>query len=111
MFIVYIKINMYICIMINIYLQYWKLSDKNLGVIPNGCTLHNSLEDTEEYVSNVYKDRDDDVISNSYIRIVGKPIIASISDSLYASLMGKKVLSLKEVEMNNLINCEDLKVT
>lgn len=99
---------MYICNMVNIYLQYWKISDKTQGVIPYGCSLHKTLEDVNEYIDNVYRDREGKDIPDSYIRIVGKPIFAKVTKDIYITMLSRKTVFLKEVEMNNLINCEDL---
>ena len=90
-----------------VILQRWVESDKNIGIQPDGCSLHLCYHNMITYIKEIYKDRTDD-IPDVYERLIGNPISAFIDDPLYDILKQEKNFRLRENELNNLIKLEEL---
>lgn len=92
-----------------VYLQIWEESIKGVGKIPDGCTLHITLENNKEYLKNIYKTRKNDV-PNEYDSAVGTPIAVYITDELYDIVKETNYIKLLQNEFNNLIQLEDITI-
>jgi hypothetical protein len=90
------------------YLQFWELSEINHEVKSDGVTLHLTINDCKNYISNFYKKRIGKKVPNKYSRIVGEPIIVEISENLF-SLINKNInLKIKNYNYNNLLKLEEI---
>lgn len=87
--------------------QFWEESDKNIGVTPNGCSIHLDIKERDKFLEEYYSSLSDSV-PIEYDRIIGKEIYCFVSDAIYEKLIEKKSLKLLEVEKNNLISLEEI---
>jgi hypothetical protein len=87
-----------------VYLQIWEESDRNSGIYPDGCSLHLTISDRDNYIKTIYSVRDIKVIPNIYERIVGDALEAEVSDVLFSIITRNKSIRLMEHEMNNMLN-------
>jgi hypothetical protein len=90
-----------------VYLQIWEESERGWGIRPDGCSLHLSIKDRDNYIKSIYSERSGDA-PEIYDRIVGEPIEACVSDSIYNLVDKDKSVRLMEYEMNNLSNLEEI---
>ena len=91
-----------------VYLQYWEESERGWGIRPDGCSLHNTLEEHKLYVDKIYYNRINETeIPYEYDRICGETINVRIKDEL-VSEFENGTLRLSQYEMNNLIKLEEL---
>ncbi len=90
-----------------VILQLWEESERGWGVRPDGCSIHIDTENRDLYVSNLYKDRSDDV-PDTYERVLGDPITAFLNDRLFDLISSDKSIRLFENELNNLIKLEEI---
>jgi len=94
-----------------VYLQIWEESEREWGIRPDGCSIHLSIEDRDNYIKSIYSERIGvPEVPEIYDRTVGEPIEAYISDSLYKLVDKDKSVRLMEYEMNNLYNLEEITI-
>lgn len=93
-----------------IIVQLWEESTVNRNTISDGCSIHISTEQRNSYVDEIYSKRKNQVVPDSYERIVGPPIDAFIEDDLFAKLIKEKNIRLSQNELNNLIYFEELTI-
>ena len=91
-----------------VYLQIWEESERGWGVRPDGCSLHLTLSNRNDYLDKVYEGRTYGKIPHEYDRIVGGPFPVFISDLLFSEVSNKGSLRLMEYEMRNLLNMEEI---
>lgn len=91
------------------YLQLWEISDKKSGLISDGCSLHINLTDRQSYVDMIYQPLKGSKRTPSiYERVVGIPSIIYLNDTLYDILLNEGYIRLREYEMNNLIEMNEI---
>ena len=90
-----------------IVLQLWEESERGWGIRPDGCSIH--LDDKERllFIDNEYSNRSES-IPDEYERIVGGPLDAYVTDSIFGILTESKSIRLAQHEMSNLLTLEDL---
>lgn len=70
-----------------VYLQYWMESQQNIGVRPDGCSLHITESDVKKFINSVYEDRDPNNVPDEYERIFGNHITVNITDEVYNEII------------------------
>ena len=90
------------------YLQLWEESERGWGSRPDGCSLHLTLKDRDDYINIIYKDRTLEDVPDEYDRIVGNPIECEISEALFEKLKNSNNLRLFEYEKNNLVKLNEI---
>ena len=93
-----------------VYLQFWEESGRDWGVRPDGCSLHLSIDEQKKFVESIYAGRDPDNVPDEYERILGEPIEAEVSDSLYEELISEGSLRIMQHSFMNLKNMEEIKI-
>ena len=93
-----------------VYLQIWEESIKGTGKIPDGCTLHLTLNDNINYIKSIYKNRENSKIPKEYESAIGLPIEVYITDELYKIVESSNSIKLLQHEFNNLIQLEDITI-
>lgn len=91
-----------------VILQVWEESERSCGIRPSGCSLHTSLLERDNYITEMYKDRTLKNVPKEYDRVIGIPIDVFISDTLFNEVKDKGSLRLMESDMNNLWNMEEI---
>jgi len=91
-----------------VYLQIWEESERGWGVRPDGCSIHLTLKDRNDYISKIYEGRTLKKIPDEYERIVGNPVEVFVSDLVYSEIIGKNTIRLMEHEMRNLLSMEEI---
>lgn len=92
-----------------VYIQLWAYSEIDC-LIPDGCSIHKSLDDLERYVSNIYKGREGLSVPESYERTLGIPIPVLIKDGVYNSLLNDGIVILDQPSFRNLLAMEEIVV-
>lgn len=90
-----------------ILLQLWEESDFELGIMPDGCSLHLDIDSLNIYIKNVYSNRMGDV-PDSYDRVVGDPVNISVDNKIFDIVSMFKSVRLQQHEMNNSINLNEI---
>lgn len=90
------------------YLQLWEHSKRNVGLMPDGCSIHICLLELDRYVNELYIIRQGESIPDEYERILGLGAECFISDSLFSLLSKKSTIRLMEYEMRNLIELQEI---
>jgi len=85
-----------------VILQEWEESERGWGVRPDGCSIHLTNEDLNDYIKYVYDTRNTDYIPDEYDRISGEPNRVSISDEIMEDLKKEKTLRLSRVSYYNM---------
>ena len=91
-----------------VYLQIWEESERGWGVRPDGCSIHLTLSNRNEYVSEIYGGRRLGNVPDEYERVVGNPLSVFISDEVLKETNIKGYLRLMEHEFRNLISMEEI---
>lgn len=91
-----------------VLLQVWEESNKKEGIRQDGCSLHIDESNRKSYIKNIYKNRNVNVVSSSYQRIVGDASYVTLSIELYNKLKKSKSIRLMRYEMNNLLDVEEI---
>jgi hypothetical protein len=81
-----------------VYLQYWEESERNVGVHPDGCSLHFTLEERNKYVKNIYKGRKNKKVPDVYEKIAGEAILVYANEKIL-----NESTRLMKHELNNLL--------
>ena len=63
--------------------QDWLESERGWGTRPDGCSLHLTEEDRQQYIQNNWDGMPDEV-PNEYSRACGRPYPVQVSPELYA---------------------------
>lgn len=90
-----------------VFLQLWEVSNSDVDVISDGCSIHIDNTSYVDYISN-HKLSKLPTVPSSYERLLGSPIFAFVSDSIFDIIVNKKSLRISESEFNNLIFFEDI---
>ena len=91
-----------------VILQIWEESEREIGPRPNGCSLHTTLSERDNFLDQIYEGRTLKNIPNEYDRIVGIPIDVFVSDLLFGEVIDKGSVRLLESDMNNLLSLEEI---
>ena len=91
-----------------VLLQYWEESERGWGVRPDGASIHFSTNDHKSYLNEIYNDRDSKNVPHEYDRVIGGPILVSVSDSIFDTIKIDKNIRLQQYELNNLIKLEEI---
>jgi hypothetical protein len=92
-----------------VILQFWEESERGWGIRPDGCSIHISETNRENFVKSIYSLRNEsDDVPDIYERINGEQVIAFIEDGLFKELKEQGSLRLLEHELNNLIKLEEI---
>jgi len=91
-----------------VVLQFWELSFSDNSVVEDGCSIHLSDEDKNDYIKSIYKNRDVYDIPDSYTKIIGESVDAFIEDCLYEKLKETKSLKIEQYQFNNLFNMDEI---
>ena len=90
-----------------VILQLWQESNINGELLSDGCSLHISLSERDNYVSYIYKNRGEEV-PERYDRIVGDSVEVFVSDNIYNTLLSDKNMKVPESAFQNLLKFEDI---
>lgn len=93
--------------MYKVILQLWEQSEINKEIIPVGCSLHIDSLSHKSYINRYYQSLSDEV-PDIYSRPISKPIEVQVTKELYAIVSNDKCVVVKQTEMNNLIQLEDI---
>jgi len=91
-----------------VLLQFWEESERGYGVRPDGASLHIDIIAYNEYIQNIYKNRDSENVPNEYDRIVGEVIESLVSNDIYSILLSENSLRLSQHQLNNLIKLKEV---
>jgi hypothetical protein len=91
-----------------VFLQLWEESNTKEGFLSDGCSLHISLKERNEYVDSVYKNRDTTIIPNFYDRTVGETIDVYVEDKLFNMIEREKSVKIDEASFQNLLKFEEI---
>lgn len=93
------------------YLQYWEESVRNLEVLPDGCSLHCTIQDRNNYVKSIYSNRSETDVPHEYDRIVGDAIEVEVCNSLWDQILEEgNSLRLMQHSLSNLKALEEIKI-
>lgn len=92
-----------------VFLQLWERSTKNEDITPVGCTLHLDKESHISYICDYFIGLDHKV-PNEYVRPISMPVVVVVSDSLFSLVTTDKNILIRQTEMSNLIQLEDIKI-
>ena len=90
-----------------VILQLWQESNLNEENLSDGCSLHIDINERNNYVASVYKNRTNDV-PNSYDKILGEYVEVFVSDSIFEMVKLEKSVKIPESAFQNMIKFEDL---
>lgn len=91
-------------------LQLWEESEKDLGVIEGGCSLHLSQEGLREFITSFYSERsEDDNIPQLYEKTLGAPNKVIVSEAIYNMVLERGSVRLAQNELNNLLELGEIK--
>jgi len=90
-----------------VILQLWE-ETTNGKILSDGCSIHLTLKDRQNFINKIYENRLEDEIPDSYDRIVGDYVYVYISDETYDFLLSEKSLKISETSLQNMILYEDL---
>lgn len=91
-----------------IVLQYWEESERGWGTRPDGASIHLDQKCHSIYIDQIYVNRDEEDVPDEYDRIIGLPILVSVSDNIFETIKDKKNIRLQQYELNNLIKLEEI---
>jgi len=93
-----------------VIIGFWEESHIEGDIIPDGCSIHLTDGDRQEYLESVYSKRTDDIPDN-YERVVDNTgYIGYISDTIYDKLVVEKTIRVTQVELRNLMHLEEVVV-
>lgn len=91
-----------------VILNFWEESHIEKGVTQDGCSIHLTESDREDYINNIYSKRTNDV-PESYERPIGNfGYITHITYNIYKKLLKETNIRLSQVELKNLIAMEEI---
>lgn len=90
-----------------VILQLWE-ETTNGKILSDGCSIHLSLLDHENFINKIYENRNMYEIPECYDRIVGDYEYVYISDDIYNLLLEEKSLKISEPSLQNMILYQDL---
>lgn len=91
-------------------LQLWEESDKDLGVIEGGCSVHSSGENLREFITSFYSERgEDDSIPQLYEKTLGAPNKVLVSEAIYNMVLDQGSVRLAQNQLNNLLELGEIK--
>jgi hypothetical protein len=91
-----------------VYLQYWEESERNIGVRPDGCSLHIDKQSNKNYINQIYANRDKEKIPMVYERIVDDVFLVKVKEEIYDVLIIDGTIRLLQYQMYNLIKMGEL---
>jgi hypothetical protein len=91
-----------------VFLQLWEESNSIDGFLSNGCSLHLSLQDRNNYVSSIYSSIDDRSLPDEYDRIIGKESVVYVTDEIFEMVKKDKSVKIPEVSLQNMLKFEDI---
>ena len=89
-------------------LQYWEESERGWGTRPDGASIHLDQISHSMYLDQVYTSRETKNVPDEYDRVIGGPILVSVSDSIFDTIKIDKNIRLQQYELNNLIKLEEI---
>lgn len=89
-----------------VLLQLWEESSEN-SFIADGCSIHLTINDHEEYMNQKNSNRSD-IIPGKFENKVSEFLYVFIEDSMFEMLKNVKNIRLSQNEMRNLINIEEI---
>lgn len=91
-------------------LQLWEESEKDLGVIEGGCSLHLSPEGLSEFILSFYSNRKEgDSIPPLYEKTLGDLNKVLVSEAIHNIILDRGFVRLGQNELNNLLELEEIK--
>lgn len=92
-----------------VYAQIWEESELGYGVREDGISLHLTLQNAKNFINNIYTNRENKDIPNSYDRILGDIFEIKISNSLYRELCESDLgIRIPQHSLNNLKNLGEI---
>jgi hypothetical protein len=91
-----------------VFLQLWEESNTKEGFLSDGCSLHSNLKERDEYVTSVYKDRDNSLVPTEYDRTVGDCVEVYVDDKLFNLISEEKTVKINESAFQNLLKFEEI---
>lgn len=90
-----------------VYLQLWIHSERGLGFLTDGCSLHLDLIERDRFISDIYSKRGD-IVPEQYERSFGESFEVYVDDMLFDSIRSTGSVRLDESSLRNLISMEDI---
>jgi hypothetical protein len=90
-----------------VYLQLWVHSERGLGFLTDGCSLHIDLVERDKFISDVYLERDE-LVPEQYDRCFGDSFEVYVDDMLFESVRSQSNVRLDESSLRNLLVMEDI---
>lgn len=90
-----------------VYLQLWVHSERGLGFLTDGCSLHLDLTERDKFISDIYLERDD-LVPEQYDRYFGDSFEVYVDDMLFESIRSYGSVRLDESSLRNLMSMEDI---
>lgn len=90
-----------------VYLQLWVHSERGLGFLTDGCSLHIDLVERDKFISDVYLERDE-LVPEQYDCCFGDSFEVYVDDMLFESVRSQSNVRLDESSLRNLLVMEDI---
>lgn len=90
-----------------VYLQLWVHSERGLGFLTDGCSLHLDLAERDKFISDIYSERTD-LVPEQYDRYFDDSFEVYVDDMLFGSIRSHGSVRLDESSLRNLISMEDI---
>ena len=94
-----------------VFLQHWEQSERKYGILPDGCSLHLSIDNYNNYLNDIYSGRDSSNVPCAYDKVVGELIEVEVTPEIYNEiLINGGSLRLMHHSLNNLRKLQELKI-
>jgi hypothetical protein len=92
------------------YAQIWEESVLGKGVSEDGVSIHLTPQNSKNFIKNIYMDRENKDVPNSYDRVYGELFEVQISNSLYYELCDSGLgIRIPQHAFNNLKNLGEIR--
>lgn len=90
-----------------VYLQLWVHSERGLGFLTDGCSLHLDLTERSKFISDIYSERGD-LVPEQYDCYFDDSFEVYVDDMLFETILIHGSVRLDESSLRNLILMDDI---
>lgn len=90
-----------------VIMQLWEVSDRNDGLMPDGCSLHFDGSSCDSFVEE-FRSSKLDVVPDFYEKEIGLPFSVFVTDTIFIRMMLERTVRISQSEMSNLLLLEEI---
>ena len=88
-------------------MQLWETSDRNTGLLADGCSLHFDSASCEDYVAEFNSSKLEEV-PDYYEKELGNYFDVFVTDTIFIRMMLERNIRISQSELNNLLLLEEI---